>query len=116
MQKASVFLSFLCAVHCLAMPILAMLLASSATFHALEHPLVEFLLLMPIISMTLYSLYQKMQLALPIAHFFLPILGIIGVMVGGLVHLHWLMGASAFALAIWQWINKNHTATCVHTV
>lgn len=112
MQKASAFLSFLCAIHCLAMPILAALLASTATLPILEHPLIEFLLLSPLLGMISYSIYSKIKQSYLPSSFILPILGIICIIIGTFTHLHTLVGASALALAIWQWKNKTSKNTC----
>lgn len=112
MQKASAFLSLLCAIHCLALPVLATLMASSAMFSAFDNPLVEILLLAPLLLMTIYSAYYQLKHRHHLYYLLLLVLGIAGIAVGLLLHLHWLMGASALYLAAFQWSNRNHTHTC----
>ena len=112
MQKASAFLSFLCAVHCLALPVLATLMASSAIFSMLHNPLIEISLLTPLGFMTFRSAYTQYKRAPRSLYFVGLLLGVIGVLVALTAHRHLLLGISSLYLAAFQWFKPHQATAC----
>ncbi|MBK8473372.1 MAG: MerC family mercury resistance protein [Sphingobacteriales bacterium] len=112
MQKASAFLSFFCAIHCLALPILATLMASSAVLPILHHPVIEFLLLAPLALLTAQTAYRQYKRSPRSLYFVALLLGLIGICLALVAHIHALLGISTLYLAAVQWISHRRLAVC----
>lgn len=109
MQKASVFLSVLCAIHCLALPLLAAAMTTGA-FTFLENPILEFVFLLPIICLSGVAIYRHFKQNGNIRLIGLPMAALIVLLLAVFAHLHILLAASALYLAYWQWTHKS----CAH--
>ena len=114
LPSAGTFLTLLCAVHCMAVP-LFLLSGSVFAVSFLTNPWVELMLLPPafaLVGYTLYKHYRHHRRRLPIHLFILgAVLGTIGL----IFHIHFFIGASAVLILIAQYFNhKLHKLTCAH--
>lgn len=107
-------LSFLCAIHCLAMPfIIAGLAIAGATLP--NHDILEYILLVPAVfigSGLLWKDYKKHSNNLPLVLFGI---GALGIGVSLLTHWHWLSAVGAILFAFAQLANlywRNKSSVC----
>jgi len=114
LQAAGVVLSLLCAVHCMAMPIL-LTAGSFATVSVLSNPWLELGLLpvgFAIAGFVLYKDYRHHNRKMPL-HLF--VFGFIAGVVGLIFHFHLFIGAAAVLVMAAQFTNfRLHKAYCAH--
>lgn len=114
LPSAGTFLTLLCAVHCMAVP-LFLLSGSVFAVSLLTNPWVELMLLPPafaLVGYTLYKHYRHHRRRLPI-HLFIA--GALAGTFGLLFHIHILIGISAVLILIAQFFNhKLHKVYCAH--
>jgi hypothetical protein len=114
-EKVGVFLSLLCAIHCLALPLIlfaAPYLASSIAFS----PLAEWVLVIGSFGMALLLLWQdfrKHRKPMPLYFLGLAVLIKLVDMLVGMKSIEWIFGLSlGIFITLAYWFNYKHKTAC----
>ncbi len=106
-QKIGGILSLACAIHCLAMPILLLVAASSSWLAVLENPMVETGLLVILLPVCLFTLIKKPPQSRSFFQTSILLLGMLLPVAGLIFHMHWLLGIGGLLMA-WIQLSKPH--------
>ena len=114
-EKVGVFLSLLCAIHCLTLPLIlfaAPYLASSIAFS----PLIEWILVVGSFGMALLLLWQdfrKHRKPMPLSFLGLAVLIKLVDTLGGVKSVEWIFGLSlGVFITLAYWFNYKHKTAC----
>jgi hypothetical protein len=114
-EKLGVFLSLLCAIHCLALPVFLFLAPYSASSFAFS-PLVEWILVILSFGMALVLLwrdYLKHRKPMPLYYLGLAVLVKVVDTLVGLKSIEWIFGLSlGVFITLAYWFNYKHKSAC----
>ena len=99
------FSSSICAVHCVALPVLLSLGILEGIAHSALHSITELIVLLATLLFVLISGYQGSKIHKELTPYLLFGIGLIMIFLGFILSNHWTMGIGGFCVAIGHFVN-----------